>query len=112
MGQRHAGAPPAHGRTARGRGRLSAQQHGQGGTARAARPAPPRARGRPVSAPPVAPGREAVEGRAWYALALLYVTYVVNIIDRHIINILVEPVQAELSLSDTQVGFVTGLAFA
>lgn len=65
-----------------------------------------------MSAPPVAPGREAVEGRAWYALALLYVTYVVNIIDRHIINILVEPVQAELALSDTQIGFVTGLAFA
>lgn len=48
----------------------------------------------------------------WYALALLFVTYVVNIIDRHIINILVEPIQADLGLNDTQIGFITGLAFA
>lgn len=48
----------------------------------------------------------------WYALALLFTTYVVNIIDRHIINILVEPIQADLGLNDTQIGFITGLAFA
>jgi len=48
----------------------------------------------------------------WYALGLLFATYVVNIIDRHIINILVEPIQADLGLKDTQVGFITGLAFA
>lgn len=50
--------------------------------------------------------------RAWYALALLFATYVVNVVDRHVINILVEPIQADLGLSDTEVGFVTGLAFA
>lgn len=48
----------------------------------------------------------------WYALGLLFTTYVINIIDRHIINILVEPIQADLGLNDTQIGFITGLAFA
>jgi len=48
----------------------------------------------------------------WYALALLFATYVINIIDRHIINILVEPIQADLGITDTQIGFITGLAFA
>ncbi len=48
----------------------------------------------------------------WYALTLLFVMYVINIIDRHIINILVEPIQADLGLNDTQIGFITGLAFA
>lgn len=57
---------------------------------------------------------DGVPGAAWrnWALLLLFVTYVVNIIDRHVINILVEPIQAELALSDAQMGFVTGLAFA
>lgn len=48
----------------------------------------------------------------WYALALLFATYVINVIDRHIINILVEPIQRDLGLNDTEIGFITGLAFA
>ena len=48
----------------------------------------------------------------WFALALLFLMYVINIIDRHIINILIEPIKADLALDDTQAGFVTGLAFA
>lgn len=48
----------------------------------------------------------------WYSLTLLFVMYVINIIDRHIINILVEPIKRDLALSDTQMGFLTGFAFA
>lgn len=48
----------------------------------------------------------------WYALALLFLMYVINIIDRHIINILIEPIKAELALGDAEAGFITGLAFA
>ena len=48
----------------------------------------------------------------WCALALLFLMYVVNIIDRHIINILIEPIKADLALGDAQAGFITGLAFA
>ncbi|MBL8264793.1 MFS transporter, partial [Steroidobacter sp.] len=36
----------------------------------------------------------------------------VNIIDRHIVNILIEPIKADLGLGDAEAGFITGLAFA
>ena len=48
----------------------------------------------------------------WYVLALLFVTYIFNIVDRHIINILLEPIKIDLALSDAQAGFLAGFAFA
>jgi MFS family permease len=47
-----------------------------------------------------------------YALGLLVVVYVFNFIDRQILSILLEPIKEELSLSDTQMGFLGGFAFA
>ena len=47
-----------------------------------------------------------------YALALLLVVYIVNFIDRSILAILLEDVRAEFDLSDTQLGFLSGIAFA
>jgi predicted MFS family arabinose efflux permease len=35
-----------------------------------------------------------------------------NYVDRNIIAVLIEPIKQELSLSDTQIGLITGLAFA
>lgn len=46
------------------------------------------------------------------ALALLFATYVLNFLDRQIINILAEPIRAELGLVDWQLGLMTGSAFA
>jgi predicted MFS family arabinose efflux permease len=48
----------------------------------------------------------------WLMLGLLFIVYVFNIIDRHIINILLEPIKNDLSLSDAQAGFLAGFAFA
>ncbi len=48
---------------------------------------------------------------AWYATILLTVTYTFSFIDRQIVNLLVEPIQADLLLSDTQISFLQGLAF-
>lgn len=45
-------------------------------------------------------------------LWILLVVYIFNFIDRQIVNILAEPIAKELSLSDTQIGLMTGLAFA
>lgn len=45
-------------------------------------------------------------------LALLTIIYVFNFIDRQILNILAESIAKELSLSDTQIGLMTGFAFA
>jgi len=47
-----------------------------------------------------------------YALAVLFLGYVVNFIDRSILSILLEPIKLELELSDTQLGLLGGLAFA
>ncbi len=47
-----------------------------------------------------------------YALGLLTLTYTINFIDRQILSILQEPIKAELALSDSQLGLLTGFAFA
>ncbi len=51
-------------------------------------------------------------GKAYYALGLLTVVYSFNFIDRQLLAILQEPIKAELGLSDSQLGLLTGFAFA
>jgi predicted MFS family arabinose efflux permease len=58
------------------------------------------------------PERQPVSWRAWYALALMFVAYVFNFIDRSILAILSQPIKEDLHLSDTQLGFLGGIAFA
>lgn len=48
----------------------------------------------------------------WIVLATLTMVYVFNFIDRQVLVILQEPIKAELGLSDTQLGLLTGLTFA
>jgi len=45
-------------------------------------------------------------------LALLFLVYTFNFIDRQIIGILAAPIQAELGVSDSEMGLLGGLAFA
>ena len=47
-----------------------------------------------------------------YAMWLLLGVYIVNFVDRSIINILAEPIKQELNLADWQLGLMSGLAFA
>lgn len=47
-----------------------------------------------------------------YVLALLLAGYVMNSLDRAIISVLLEPIGREFNVSDTQLGFLSGLAFA
>lgn len=47
-----------------------------------------------------------------YVLGILVVVYVFNFIDRQILAILQESIKADLLLSDTQLGFLGGIAFA
>lgn len=47
-----------------------------------------------------------------YVLWILLAVYVLNFLDRQILNILAEPIKRELRLSDSQLGLLTGLAFA
>lgn len=51
-------------------------------------------------------------GACWYALVLLTLVYTFNFIDRQLLAILQESIKADLSLSDSQLGLLTGFAFA
>ena len=47
-----------------------------------------------------------------YALAVLTLVYTFNFIDRQLLSILQESIKVDLSLSDSQLGLLTGFAFA
>lgn len=47
-----------------------------------------------------------------YALLILVLAYTSSHVDRNIVGILIEPLKADLLLSDTQLGFLSGIAFA
>jgi MFS family permease len=48
---------------------------------------------------------------AWTVLALLMTALIVSVIDRGVINLMVQPIKAEHGLSDTQFGALLGIAF-
>jgi len=50
-------------------------------------------------------------GRPYYVLALLVLIYMTNFADRVIIGVLGEPIKADLKISDTQLGLLTGMTF-
>src|SRR5215470_9473272 len=58
-----------------------------------------------------APARTS-QAYARYVLGLLFVVFVFNFVDRQILSILLEPIKTDLGVSDTAMGFLTGIAFA
>ena len=46
-----------------------------------------------------------------YVLAMLTLVYTLNFVDRNLIILLLQPIKDDLQLSDTQLGFLTGIAF-
>ena len=50
--------------------------------------------------------------RAWYAVAVLTVVYILSFIDRQILSLLVVPICRDLHISDTQMGLLMGISFA
>ena len=63
------------------------------------------------SQPQMTPASSQGYGRA-YVLAILMLVYTFNHIDRQILLILVEPIKAELEISDSAIGLLTGFGFA
>ncbi len=49
---------------------------------------------------------------AWYVLVVLVAVYVFNFIDRQILSILAEEIKADIGISDGEMGFLYGTAFA
>lgn len=59
-----------------------------------------------------APPRPRIGAYAWYALFVLVLVYIVNFVDRQIISILVGDIKRDLDVTDAQIGFLYGTAFA
>jgi len=51
-------------------------------------------------------------GYSWYVLIVLVVVYILNFIDRQILSILAVDIKADLGLTDADMGFLGGAAFA
>jgi predicted MFS family arabinose efflux permease len=69
---------------------------------------------RPFDPVPTVQSGEAGISRAYRSYALFMMTAVatLNFVDRQLLSILLEPIKQEFHLSDTQLGFLTGFAFA
>lgn len=66
-----------------------------------------------VSSEPVSLGQEEFStGYRYYVLGLLLAVYTINYMDRMILGILLQPIKADLGVSDTMMGFLTGTLFA
>jgi MFS family permease len=52
------------------------------------------------------------KGYTSYVMWLLLGIYIINFLDRQVLNILIEDIKLELHLTDTQMGLLGGLAFA
>lgn len=63
-----------------------------------------------VAAPELAQPR--ATGYSWYVLTVLVVVYILNFIDRQVVSILAVDIKADLGLTDADMGFLGGAAFA
>ena len=48
----------------------------------------------------------------WYMVGILTIAYILSFVDRYILGLLIEPIKADLQLTDTQIGLLLGFAFA
>ena len=48
----------------------------------------------------------------WFLVIMLTIAYIFSFIDRYILGLLIEPIKADLDLTDEQIGWVIGPAFA
>ena len=65
-----------------------------------------------IDRPSDSPERGPSIATRWYVLALLTSVYALNIADRFMISTLIEPIKADLNLSDSAIGLLTGVALA
>ncbi len=78
-----------------------------------ASPAAPPASGAAAASPGSrGAGGEPSRAYANYVLAALVAVAALNIVDRHLFGLLIEPIKQELGLSDTWMGLLAGFAFA
>ena len=70
----------------------------------------------PIASPSAAAVTEQAPPRAtgysWYVLTVLVLVYILNFIDRQVVSILAVDIKADLGLTDADMGFLGGAAFA
>ena len=62
--------------------------------------------------PTAPPAADRASPYAWYVLGVLVLIYILNFIDRQILSILANDIKADLNLTDADLGFLYGTAFA
>lgn len=50
-------------------------------------------------------------GKAWFLVILLTIAYIFSFVDRYILGLLIEPIKADLGLTDEEIGLIMGPAF-
>jgi predicted MFS family arabinose efflux permease len=58
------------------------------------------------------PGSMPTTARSYFVVVVLAGVYALSFLDRQLVSILAEPIKADLGLSDTQLGMLSGLTFA
>jgi len=53
-----------------------------------------------------------VRDRSKYVLGVLFIAFALNHLDRQVFGVLMEPIKNDLGLSDSAMGFLSGLSFA
>jgi predicted MFS family arabinose efflux permease len=66
----------------------------------------------PTDLPAASASDKPIAAGAYLALSLLFIVSLFNYLDRWMLSILVPAIKADLDLSDTQIGFITGIAFS
>jgi MFS family permease len=51
-------------------------------------------------------------GAAWFLVTMLTIAYVFSYVDRYILGLLIQPIKKDLGLSDEEIGWLMGPAFA
>ena len=64
------------------------------------------------AAPGAQPQPQSSLAYGWLTVGLLTVAYIFSFIDRYVLGLLIEPIKADLDLTDTQIGLLLGPAFA
>jgi MFS family permease len=65
-----------------------------------------------VSEAPITDERYPAPIAANYALGVLTIAYIFSYVDRQVLSLLVEPIRADLQITDFQMGLLQGMAFA
>ncbi|WP_104503682.1 spinster family MFS transporter [Acinetobacter indicus] len=66
----------------------------------------------PIDLPATPSSQDSSSTYQWYVVIICMVAYILSLVDRQILSLMIEPIKADLMLSDTQFSLLQGLAFS